>query len=630
MKVTNSVVDKIRMILTGTMMLFVIFVFSEMNVAYGGQLLVSNTEVVLQAGEQKVLGTTVAPTSISWKSSNTFAVTVDNNGVVKALYPGHATITVTNGVQTEKCKVTVVDASRVIKLNRKSMTLREKDTYVLVAKVEEPVKLTELESTTVAKEAQSMAGTEKTTVTETTTASVTLSETPKFFSENEAIAKVDENGKVTAVNKGKTNIVVYTSKGMIKCPIKVKKALATNKKVANKNKKAIRIVNNKGKVQYTDVVRAVGVKTKVTVDNIKTSNVKKVRWSVDNKAIVTPGKNKKSLTFEFTGVKAGKTKLRVKVTYKSGKVKKYKRNVWITDPKRVANNLVVVVDDSGKISADAEVTGFRANSTITWKNSDSKGALTKVSVKNNHASIKGKAVGSGKLKAYVDGKKLKFRYKVVKPVVDTKNILISKGETNRIAIAGVEGVKPVLTSRNPMVAIVAQDGTVTGTGAGVTYVDINIGSVMYTCRVEVAAEGIAGIIEQGNYMVNNWTYSQALRMQDKYYDCSSLVWKAYNTAGLGGLLGNTVYAPTAASMFDYLNSLGQIVTYGFVNEDYMQPGDLIFYGDYENAVKYSTPGRTLDIYHVSMYVGDGMVVEKGGQTLDYNGIEYIVGIGRVK
>ena len=54
----------------------------------------------------------------------------------------------------------------------------------------------------------------------------------------------------------------------------------------------------------------------------------------------------------------------------------------------------------------------------------------------------------------------------------------------------------------------------------------------------------------------------------------------------------------------------------------MKPGDLIFYGDYNSAVMYSTPGRTLDIYHVSMYAGNG-------KTINYNNIKHIVGIGRV-
>ena len=76
-------------------------------------------------------------------------------------------------------------------------------------------------------------------------------------------------------------------------------------------------------------------------------------------------------------------------------------------------------------------------------------------------------------------------------------------------------------------------------------------------------------------------------------------------------------------------SKNQIIYFGYTGTDGMKPGDLIFYGDYNNAVKYSTPGRTLDIYHVAMYAGNGQVVEKGGQTMSSNNTKYIVGIGRV-
>ena len=68
---------------------------------------------------------------------------------------------------------------------------------------------------------------------------------------------------------------------------------------------------------------------------------------------------------------------------------------------------------------------------------------------------------------------------------------------------------------------------------------------------------------------------------------------------------------------------------GYLGYDYMKPGDLIFYGDYDSAVQYSTPGRTLNIYHVAMYAGNARVVEKGGQPINYNNLGHVVGIVRV-
>lgn len=138
------------------------------------------------------------------------------------------------------------------------------------------------------------------------------------------------------------------------------------------------------------------------------------------------------------------------------------------------------------------------------------------------------------------------------------------------------------------------------------------------------------IINRATYIVNNWTYSQPKRMQDGFYDCSSLVWKGYKAYNnYQTKLGSKTSAYCAADLFDYLYRKNQIVHFGYLGVDYMQPGDLIFYGDYDSAVNYSTPGRTLDIYHVSMYAGNGKVVEKGGQTINYNNTKHIVGVGRV-
>ena len=48
-------------------------------------------------------------------------------------------------------------------------------------------------------------------------------------------------------------------------------------------------------------------------------------------------------------------------------------------------------------------------------------------------------------------------------------------------------------------------------------------------------------------MGTKWTYSQPRRMSYKYYDCSSLVWKAYRLIGYY-VCGARSYAPVAADI----------------------------------------------------------------------------------
>lgn len=115
-----------------------------------------------------------------------------------------------------------------------------------------------------------------------------------------------------------------------------------------------------------------------------------------------------------------------------------------------------------------------------------------------------------------------------------------------------------------------------------------------------------------------YPYSQAYRDSGDYYDCSSLAYYAWRSAGV-----NIMYegSNTAASegKLCYDNSL-------LVNYDEMQPGDLIFYS-------YDRNGRFMNITHVAIYVGNGKVVEAANARLgivyrSVQGRSSIVFIGR--
>lgn len=115
-----------------------------------------------------------------------------------------------------------------------------------------------------------------------------------------------------------------------------------------------------------------------------------------------------------------------------------------------------------------------------------------------------------------------------------------------------------------------------------------------------------------------YPYSQDNRDTGNYFDCSSLAYYAWRQAGVSLLYEGS---NTAASegKFCYDNNL--LVEY----ED-MEPGDLIFYS-------YSKNGRFLDISHVAVYVGDGMVVEAANERTgvvyrSVQGKSKIVMIGR--
>lgn len=87
----------------------------------------------------------------------------------------------------------------------------------------------------------------------------------------------------------------------------------------------------------------------------------------------------------------------------------------------------------------------------------------------------------------------------------------------------------------------------------------------------------------------NCGYSQDKRMQEGWYDCSSLVYRLYKEAGI-------ILNETASTQGKQCYQKAQII-----NKKDLQPGDLIFYS-------YEDNGQFRNISHVAIYVGDGKMV----------------------
>jgi len=155
----------------------------------------SKTSLTLGKGETYALKATLnsgaASAKNSWSSSDTKIATVDASGKITAKEAGTATITVkTFNGKTKSCKVTVKAAPTSVKLNKSTLTL-----------------------------AKGKAETLKVTLNPSGAASLKRT----WTSSNTKIAKVDANGKVTAVAKGTTTITFRTYNGKTKsCKVTVK------------------------------------------------------------------------------------------------------------------------------------------------------------------------------------------------------------------------------------------------------------------------------------------------------------------------------------------------------------------------------------------------------------------------
>ena len=135
------------------------------------------TELTINKGAAAQLNLSVTPENftdiVDWKSTDTNIVTVSDNGVVKAVGVGTATVKVTVGDVSATCKVTVLQPVTGINLNKSSLTMDALGTFQMTASVY-PDSANDKRIT--------------------------------WSSSDPAIASVDENGLVTALKKGTATI----------------------------------------------------------------------------------------------------------------------------------------------------------------------------------------------------------------------------------------------------------------------------------------------------------------------------------------------------------------------------------------------------------------------------------------
>lgn len=156
------------------------------------------------------------------------------------------------------------------------------------------------------------------------------------------------------------------------------------------------------------------------------------------------------------------------------------------------------------------------------------------------------------------------------------------------------------STSNSNIASVNSSGKVTGVNIGRANIYATVDGQKLTLKVEVVSKSAYQAVSYANKAVGS-KYSQSKRMSKGYYDCSSLVWRSYASAGVY-IGGKTDWAPTAASTGSILNKAYKTVSYSSVKASELLPGDLIFTSTSNN-------GRYRNITHAAIYAGNGKIVE---------------------
>ena len=203
--------------------------------------------------------------------------------------------------------------------------------------------------------------------------------------------------------------------------------------------------------------------------------------------------------------------------------------------------------------------------------------------------------GSARIKIWVDGKEFTDTVNVVDINVNGNNILTWPGTNFSFNVTGApDDMKITYSSSNPDIANISKKGKLKVKKFGFTLVTVNVGGYEYYYTVNVATELAVKAALAASEVVGKATYSQDRRMEEGYYDCSSLVWRSYEKAGLK--IKNESYAPTAADLAQYLDENGYTISYSELPAEELLPGDLLF-----STTPGSSNGRFKNIDHAAMY-----------------------------
>ena len=264
-----------------------------------------------------------------------------------------------------------------------------------------------------------------------------------------------------------------------------------------------------------------------------------------------------------------------------------------------------------KIGAyDNEVTSFKVDVNSKVELSESENA--NISVASSNINMKVAAyleknvltvdvynTGISTLTVDINGKKFNLDVNIIDNEISSTSVVIAEGGSYQLKIRGEGAGKIEWSSANPEIAEVSADGKVIGKAKGNTLITTKVNGKTFGCVVSITSEMRKNVVEWARAYSLKSRYSQSRRMEEGYYDCSSLAWRAYHKFGFN--IMDTNYAPTAAAMGKFYDTNGRIVQGGLsgenINNMVFEPGDFFFMEGSANN------GRYRNIYHVEVISG---------------------------
>ena len=417
----------------------------------------NKTSVTLNKGATDNLTVSYNPTNttdsktVTWSSGNTSVAKVDQNGKITAVNKGTTTITAKVGSKTASCNVTVKVPLTGISLNKTTLTLNKGVTETLTVNYNP--------------------------------SDTTDSKTVTWSSGNTSVAKVDQNGKITAVDVGTTNILAKVGSKTASCSVTVKASLTG----ISLNKTTLSL-----RKQSTETLV-------VSYDPINTTDDKTVTWTSDNEEVATVSGGTVSALKEGTATitaTVGSCTAQCVVTVEKETTEPVKKPLTAISLDKATLNLKQGSTDTLTVTYAPEDT--TDDKTVTWTSDNEEVATvsggTVSALKEGTAAITA-TVGNCTAQCVVTVEK-ETTEPVKKPLtaisLDKATMNLKQGSTDTLTVTYTPGDttddKTVTwTSDNEEVATVS-GGTVSALKEGTATITATVGSCTAQCVVTVEKE----------------------------------------------------------------------------------------------------------------------------------------------
>lgn len=210
-----------------------------------------------------------------------------------------------------------------------------------------------------------------------------------------------------------------------------------------------------------------------------------------------------------------------------------------------------------------------------------------------------------KITLTVDGKVLTFKVVFSNPKLNKQVMVVKKGKKLNMPVKELQKDSVVTCQMaDDAIASVTKDGKVKGDKIGTTWMNVDVDGKTFSVLVVVQTGKMYKVVKYAADQIGVAKYSQEKRMQKGYYDCSSLVWRAYKAAGLN--IGKTTWALNSNGFANYYYKKGKhYIGKNLKSNKKLKCGDIIIRGKYKKG--------KAQTYHAELYIGDGYVIEAGDQ-----------------